>query len=143
MSRRRSAALAVALLAALLPALLTGCTAGGPGEAAGSSASPSAESDPRGPAIRLVSPGEAVRLGDEVRLVVRATIDGAPLKDRVATFEVISGPAVYPGGFETSSTDADGVVSSLGLQAQSAGEVTVRVAVGEVRTDLVLEIAGS
>ncbi|MFD6698373.1 MULTISPECIES: hypothetical protein [unclassified Microbacterium] len=132
-------AAAVALLALLVPALLTGCTAG----AARPATSASAAAAQRGPEIRVVSPEGAVRLGDEVRLVVQATVDGVPLKDRVATFEVISGPAAYPGGFETSSTDADGVASSLGLQAQNAGEVTVRVAVGEVRTDLVLDVAGS
>ncbi|MCE4027291.1 hypothetical protein LXM50_15055 [Microbacterium sp. Au-Mic1] len=135
-------AAAVALLALLVPALLTGCAAGAPG-AARPATSASAAAAQRGPEIRVVSPEGAVRLGDEVRLVVQATVDGVPLKDRVATFEVISGPAAYPGGFETSSTDADGVASSLGLQAQNAGEVTVRVAVGEVRTDLVLDVAGS
>jgi len=132
------------LLAVLLPVLLTGCTAGGSGAARPSaSTSGAAEVPLRGPAIRVVSPEGAVRLGDEVRLVIRATDDGAPLATRDATFEVVSGPGTYPGGFETSATDADGVASSLGLLPDGAGRITIRVAVGEISSDLTIDVAGS
>lgn len=137
---RRAATSAVALLAVLLPAMLTGCTASAPGGAK-PSASSSADAAQRGPAIRVVSPEGAVPLGDEVRLVIRATDDGAPLATRDATFEVVSGPATYPGGFETSATDADGVASSLGLHTEGAGRVTIRVAVGAIRSDLTIDVA--
>ncbi|MGO4681842.1 hypothetical protein [Microbacterium sp. 2MCAF23] len=142
----RAGAAGVALLAGLLPALLTGCTASGPGAAKpspSSSAEAAAAAAPHGPAIRLVSPDGAVHLGDEVRVVIRATDDGAPVAARDATFEVISGPATYPGGFETSATDSDGVASSLGLHAEGAGRVTIRVAVGEISSDLTIDVAGS
>jgi len=137
---RAAGAGAVALLAVLLPALLTGCTAGEAGTAQ-PSASSSGDAAQHGPAIRIVSPEGAVRLGDEVRLVVRATDDGAPLAARDATFEVLSGPATYPGGFETSATDSDGVASSLGLHAEAAGRITIRVAVGSVSSDLAIDVA--
>lgn len=134
------------LLAVLLPVLLTGCTDGGSGAArpsASASGSAEAEAPPRGPAIRVVSPEGAVRLGDEVRLVIRATDDGAPLATRDATFEVVSGPGTYPGSFETSATDADGVASSLSLHPDGAGRITIRVAVGEISSDLTIDVAGS
>ncbi|KJL32126.1 hypothetical protein RS86_02595 [Microbacterium azadirachtae] len=136
----RRAAGAVALLAVLLPVVLSGCTVGGPGVAKPSAPS-SADAAQHGPAIRVVSPEGAVKLGDEVRLVIRATDDGAPLAERDATFEVLSGPATYPGGFETSATDSDGVASSLGLHAEGSGRVTIRVAVGGIRSDLTIDIA--
>lgn len=141
---RRAWVAGLALLAGLLPVLLTGCTASGPGTAnLAPSSSAEAAAAPHGPAIRLVSPGGAVRLGDEVRVVIRATDDGAPVVARDATFEVISGSATYPGGFETSATDSDGVASSLGLHAEGAGRVTIRVAVGEISSDLTIDVAGS
>jgi hypothetical protein len=138
----RRAAGAVALLAVLLPALLTGCTADGTGTAK-PSASSSADAAQRGPAIRVVSPEGAVPLGDEVRIVVRATDDGAPVAARDATFEVVSGPATYPGGFETSATDSDGVASSLGLRAEGPGRVTIRVAVGDITGEVAIDVTGS
>lgn len=131
-------AAAVALLVLLVPALLTGCTAG----AARPATSASAAAAQRGPEIRVVSPEGAVRLGDEVRLVVRATQDGGPLPAQDATFEVVSGPATYPGGFETSVTDSDGVASSLDLHAEGAGPVTIRVAIGAMRSDLTIDVTG-
>lgn len=131
---------AVALIAALAVGLLSGCVAS---TSAGADPSPSSSAGARerGALIRVVSPKEAVRPGDEVRLVVRATDDGAPLAGRDATFEVVSGPASYPGGFEAATTDADGVASSLGLRAEGAGRVTVRVAVGPIRSDLTIDLA--
>ncbi|KJL26786.1 hypothetical protein RL72_00842 [Microbacterium azadirachtae] len=135
-ARRGTAALAVALVA-LAAGLRSGCTAGAPG---GAGPSPSSSAAQRGPAIRVVSPEGGVRAGDEVRLVVRATDDGAPLAGRDATFEVVSGPAEYPGGFETSTTDADGVASSLGLRAEGTGRVTIRVAVGAIRSDVTIDV---
>ncbi|OZB86092.1 MAG: hypothetical protein B7X41_12030 [Microbacterium sp. 14-71-5] len=139
---RAAGAGAVALLAVLLPAFLSGCTVDGAG-AAKPSASSSTDAAPHGPAIRVVSPEGAVHLGDEVRVVIRATDDGAPLATRDATFEVVSGPATYPGGFETSATDSDGVASSLGLHPDGPGRVTIRVAVGTISSDLTIEVAAS
>jgi hypothetical protein len=136
-ARGGAAALAVAAALALAAGLLSGCTAGAPD---GVGPSPSSSAAPRGPAIRVVSPEGGVPAGDEVRLVVRATDDGAPLAGRDATFEVVSGPAEYPGGFETSTTDADGVASSLGLHAEGTGRVTIRVAVGAVRSDVTIDV---
>ncbi|WP_439901451.1 hypothetical protein [Microbacterium azadirachtae] len=133
----RGGVAALALVAMLAAGLLSGCTAGAPG---GAGQSPSSSAVQRGPAIRVVSPEGGVRAGDEVRLVVRATDDGEPLAGRDATFEVVSGPAEYPGGFETSATDADGVASSLGLHAEGTGRVTIRVAVGAVRSDVTIDV---
>jgi len=140
----RAGVTGLALLAGLLPALLTGCTASGPGAAnPSSSSSVEAAAEQHGPAIRLVSPDGAVHLGDEVRVVIRATDDGAPVTGRDATFEVVSGPATYPGGFETSATDSDGVASSLGLHTEGVGRVTIRIAVGEISSDLTIDVAGT
>lgn len=130
------------LSAVLAAVMITGCTAGASG-GTGPSPAPSADAAQHGPAIRVVSPAGAVHLGEEVDLVIRATVDGAPLAGRDVTFEVVSGPAAYPGGFETSVSDADGVASSLRLRAAETGRVTIRVAVGEVHRDLTIDVTGS
>lgn len=122
-------------------ALLAGCTGAGTAQSAPQGGK--AAMDGKGVRIAVVAPTEAVRLGDEIDLIVRITEDGRPIAPRSATFEVVSGPGSYPGGFESSSTDSDGIATSLAMQATAAGPVVVRVAAGQVSADVTVTIAGS
>ena len=136
----RAGALSAALVTTVL---LAGCTAAGVGTSQSASPSGHAAVDAKGVRITVVAPTEAVRLGDEVDLIVRITEDGRPIASRSASFEIVSGPGSYPGGFESSSTDSDGIATSLAMQATGAGPVVVRVAAGQVRADVTVTIAGS
>lgn len=137
-ARARSVLAAAVLLFTAFPAILTGCA---PDETTPSRAMATHRAGDVGAFIRVVSPEGAVKFGDDVTLVVRATRDGAPLVAQSATFEVLSGPAVYSGGFDSSVTDRDGVASSTGLHAEGAGTVTVRVTVGTISTALTVDVA--
>lgn len=92
--------------------------------------------------IRAVAPDRPVILGDEVRIIIRATEGNKPLPDREVTFEVVSGPGSFPGGFESATTDAEGVATALTLQPKEGGEVVVRVAIGTDRVDVTVTVAG-
>jgi len=124
-------------------ALLAGCTAAGAGTSQSASPGGHAAAEEKGTRITVVAPAEAVRLGDEVDLIVRITEDGRPIAPRSATFEVVSGPGSYPGGFDSSTTDSDGVATSLAMRTTAAGPVVVRVSAGPVSAEVTVTIAGS
>lgn len=122
----RRAALLAAVLA--VAALGVACT---------SQATPTAT---QVPGIRMVAPEEAVILGDEVPIIVEVVNDDGPVDGVQVTFDVIAGSATYPDGFDTDVTDARGTATSLDLQVDTAGEVTVRVAAGSLSTSVELVV---
>lgn len=96
--------------------------------------------DAQPPGIRLVAPEQPVLLGEEIVVIVEIADDDGPASGREVTFDVVSGGAAYPGGFESATTDAYGVATSLGLQASTPGIVTIRVASATRSTQIEIEI---
>lgn len=119
MTRARGAG-ALGVLA-VLALLVCGCS-GQPHTAGATSAAPG---------IRVVSPDGPVTRGDEVRLIVEVSGPKGPIAGEKVTFDVVSGPGDYPGGFDADVTDEAGVATSLQLHARSAGDVVVRIAAGD------------
>ncbi|MCE4027164.1 hypothetical protein LXM50_14385 [Microbacterium sp. Au-Mic1] len=91
--------------------------------------------------IRLVSPDGPVTLGDEVRIIVEVTNGRAPVAGAHVTFDVLSGPGIYPDGFETDTTDEAGVATSLQLHADSPGTIAVRVAADAQSKEIDITVA--
>ncbi|HMR47915.1 MAG TPA: hypothetical protein PKE40_00975 [Arachnia sp.] len=115
---------------------LSSGAAGTPSEA-GTSAPASESPAPEGPAdeaaggivITLLGPdGPIADTEDPVALVVEILEDGQPQEGLEVTFVVASGPGEYPDGFETATTDEQGVVVSQQLVVTGAGEIEVEVA---------------
>lgn len=91
--------------------------------------------------IRLVSPDGPVTLGDEVRIIVEVTNGRAPVAGAHVTFDVLSGPGIYPDAFETDTTDEAGVATSLQLHADSPGTIAVRVAADAQSKEIDITVA--
>lgn len=141
---RRSLGLVVLLMVTLAVSscsvLATGAESPPPADAASRPASetPTASS---GIAVALLGPdGPVAQDQGEIPLVLRVTNAGQPVADTTVTFEVASGPASFPDGFEAAQTDATGVATALSLVGTGAGTVTIRASTGEFVGNVVVEI---
>lgn len=96
------------------------------------------ETTPTG--IRMVAPTGPVTLGEEVRIIVEIVDDEGPVDGVQVTFDVVSGTAEYPAGFDSDVTDELGTAISLDLQPSAAGTVTLRVATGSHSTSVEIDV---
>lgn len=134
MTMRRPAAVTALALAAVL---LTACTGSVDPTPAPTKPQPSEEATA---GIRLVAPEEPVTLGEEVVIIVEVDGDDGPLAGADVTFDVVSGEASYPGGFDMDTTDDLGIATSLTLEPAAAGRIMVRIATAESSVEVGIDI---
>lgn len=137
--------IAVAILGAVV--FLAACSSSAQPDASGPvtsrSASPSAHpsGDSTASGIRLLGPDEPVKLdGDPIAVVVEVLENGRAVPGKPLTFTVVSGPARFPGGFETVLTDDTGVAAAITLEGTGTGDVTLRVTNGERTTTVTVTL---
>lgn len=117
--------------------------AGASAPASGDPAEQTADDVAAGTVVTLLGPDEPVAdTEDPVALVVEILTDGQPQEGVEVTFVVASGPGEYPDGFETATTDEEGVVVSQQLVVTGPGEIEVEVATATQAQRVRVEVVG-